>query len=64
MEPPLKSWSLPKDCPDCKSDGGQPVRASTVADLPEVIRLRMRCPNCRREWDADVQNDVATKPLA
>jgi hypothetical protein len=50
-------------CPACRTLSGVPYRAGSILGKPDLVRLGLRCPECRREWEVDVRPEALRNPL-
>jgi hypothetical protein len=51
----VKKIEFPMICPECRVSGGLPYIASTQAGRPNIVRIGVRCRECRNEWTCDVE---------
>ena len=50
-------------CPGCGGPAGAPYSAGSIVGKPDLVRLGLRCPECRREWEVEVRPETLRNPL-
>ena len=53
----VERFAFPMDCPDCKASSGYPYEAATVRGTVTLVRIGLRCRDCRHEWRLELDTD-------
>ena len=58
----MQALVFPMDCPDCRAASGYPIEAQTIRGNTTMVRLALRCRECKHEWKLDMDTDPLAGP--